>query len=42
MMGVISQLKEKKSLTDCIVFSSTIPMGAGLSSSAALVRIDLH
>jgi galactokinase len=38
ILGVISQLKEKgKSFNGFnIVFSSTIPMGAGLSSSAAL------
>ena len=38
ILGVISQLKDKQGLAKGfnIVFSSTIPMGAGLSSSAAL------
>ncbi|HNP32952.1 MAG TPA: galactokinase [Flavobacterium sp.] len=38
ILGVLQQLKEKYSLPQgfTIVFSSTIPMGAGLSSSAAL------
>jgi galactokinase len=38
ILGVLQQLKEKKQLSQgfTIVFSSTIPMGAGLSSSAAL------
>lgn len=38
ILGVLQQLKEKHSLSQgfTIVFSSTIPMGAGLSSSAAL------
>ena len=36
-LGVLHQLKERYSLTGFnIAFSSTIPMGAGLSSSAAL------
>lgn len=38
ILGVLHQLKEKHALSQgfTIVFSSTIPMGAGLSSSAAL------
>lgn len=38
ILGVLQQLKEKHGLSQgfTIVFSSTIPMGAGLSSSAAL------
>lgn len=38
ILGVLHQLKEKHGLSQgfSIVFSSTIPMGAGLSSSAAL------
>jgi galactokinase len=37
ILGVLHQLKSKGLATGCnIVFSSTIPMGAGLSSSAAL------
>ncbi|MEO5776863.1 MAG: galactokinase [Flavobacterium sp.] len=38
ILGVLSQLKDKYGLVQGfnIVFSSTIPMGAGLSSSAAL------
>jgi galactokinase len=38
ILGVLYQLKEKHGLAEGfnIVFSSTIPMGAGLSSSAAL------
>ncbi|MES2410675.1 MAG: galactokinase [Bacteroidota bacterium] len=38
ILGVLSQLKDSHGLTQGfnIVFSSTIPMGAGLSSSAAL------
>jgi galactokinase len=38
ILGVLHQLKEKQGLLQGfnIVFSSTIPMGAGLSSSAAL------
>jgi galactokinase len=38
ILGVLEQLKEKHGLSQgfSIVFSSTIPMGAGLSSSAAL------
>ncbi|UPT71629.1 MAG: galactokinase [Flavobacterium sp. JAD_PAG50586_2] len=38
ILGVLQQLKEKHGLIQgfTIVFSSTIPMGAGLSSSAAL------
>ncbi|MCF6129654.1 galactokinase [Flavobacterium sp. AS60] len=38
ILGVLSQLKDKHGLAQGfnIVFSSTIPMGAGLSSSAAL------
>ena len=38
ILGVLSQLKDKHGLAKGfnIVFSSTIPMGAGLSSSAAL------
>jgi galactokinase len=37
ILGVLHQLKPKGLSTGCnIVFSSTIPMGAGLSSSAAL------
>jgi galactokinase len=38
ILGVLHQLKEKHGLAEGfnIVFSSTIPMGAGLSSSAAL------
>jgi galactokinase len=38
ILGVLSQLKDKYGLAQGfnIVFSSTIPMGAGLSSSAAL------
>ena len=38
ILGVLQQLKEKYGLSQgfTIVFSSTIPMGAGLSSSAAL------
>ena len=38
ILGVLQQLKEKYGLSQgfSLVFSSTIPMGAGLSSSAAL------
>ena len=37
ILGVLHQLKSKGLATGCnIVFSSTIPMGAGLPSSAAL------
>lgn len=36
MLGVLAQLKREKLQGFNVVFSSTIPMGAGLSSSAAL------